>query len=246
MKTSLLIDGDEFLFKACAAVEREIRWDEFNHVLYANREEAWANFVRMIGQLQERFKTKEHLMCFSGAQPYFRAALAADYKGGRPGRKPLCYADLRELCDSEYKTISFPHIEADDVMGIMATKPDRKRSYIIVSQDKDMMCIPGALSRDGREVMHITPAGADYFHMYQTLVGDPVDNFKGVPGIGPKKAEKLLNTCPTPEWWWGAVVAAYEKAKLTEADALTQARLARILRFSDWDHDNKQPILWTP
>jgi DNA polymerase-1 len=42
------------------------------------------------------------------------------------------------------------------------------------------------------------------------------------------------------------VVSLYAKAGLTEADALRQARLARILRWTDWDNKKKEPILWTP
>jgi hypothetical protein len=45
---------------------------------------------------------------------------------------------------------------------------------------------------------------------------------------------------------WPRVLEAYTKAGLTEADALTQARLARILRWSDWDAKERKPILWTP
>jgi DNA polymerase-1 len=72
--------------------------------------------------------------------------------------------------------------------------------------------------------------------------------------VGKVKAEKLLTVTNIPdmplaelrEMRWAAVVAAYEKAGLTEQDALTQARLARILRYSDWDNEKKEPILWTP
>lgn len=237
-KVSLLIDGDEYLFKACAAVEREVRWDDWNHVLYANRGEAWANFQRMLDQLFERFETREHALTFS-APPCFRLAISPTYKGGRTTRKPLCYADLRDDCDAHYNTISFPGLEADDVMGILATKPPGF-NRIIVSQDKDMKTIPCSLLREGK-VVHISEAEANYNHLYQTLIGDVTDGFKGCPGVGPVAAEKLLAK-PV----WPTVVTAYEKAKLTEEDALVQARLARILRWSDWDSDLKQPILWRP
>jgi hypothetical protein len=39
---------------------------------------------------------------------------------------------------------------------------------------------------------------------------------------------------------------AYEKKKLTAEDALRNARLARILRWDDWDRKKKEPILWRP
>jgi DNA polymerase-1 len=237
----LLIDADQYLFKATAAVEKETRWDEFNHVLYSNREEAWENFARMIRQLFERFGTEEHAMCFSGSPPCFRRKIADTYKAMRSPRKPLCYAALRELCEAHYNVIAFPGLEADDVMGILATKPG-KHKRIIISQDKDMKTIPGFVMREGG-VMHITEEQADYWHMYQTLVGDTSDGFKGCPGIGPKKAEVLLKDAKDR---WGVVKSTYVKQGSTEDDALQQARLARILRWSDWDTEAKEPILWTP
>jgi DNA polymerase-1 len=42
---------------------------------------------------------------------------------------------------------------------------------------------------------------------------------------------------------WDIVVSLFRKAGKTSADALTQARLARILRHEDWDGG---PILWRP
>ena len=39
---------------------------------------------------------------------------------------------------------------------------------------------------------------------------------------------------------------AYIKAGYTRDDALEQARLARILRWTDWDEKKGEPILWTP
>ena len=65
--------------------------------------------------------------------------------------------------------------------------------------------------------------------------------------MGQVKAEKLLDAAlEKEEDMWSPVVAAYEKAGLTEEDALRQARLARILRWSDWNAEKKAPILWAP
>ena len=79
--------------------------------------------------------------------------------------------------------------------------------------------------------------------MLQTLTGDPVDGYKGCPGAGPAKAAKVLSKAGS---MWENVKREYVKAGLTEDHAILQARLARILRFEDWDSANKQPILWTP
>jgi hypothetical protein len=45
---------------------------------------------------------------------------------------------------------------------------------------------------------------------------------------------------------WRGVCKAYRAAKLTEADALTQARVARILRAQDYDKATKEILLWHP
>lgn len=267
----LLIDGDQYLFKATAAIEREIRWDDQNHVLYANEDEAWANFARMIKALFDRFETKQHAMCFS-SPPNFRLKVDATYKGNRSPRKPLCYATLRELCETEYNTISMPGLEADDVMGILATKPG-KHQRIIVSQDKDMKTIPATIW-NGEKLVTVSEAEADRWHLYQTITGDASDGYPGCPGAGPVAADEFLkepyiltayehvlksgprkgtsetrwSNVPLAEGQrpWDGIVSIYQAAGLTEADALQQARLARILRWSDWDADKKEPILWMP
>jgi len=253
MKRVLLIDGDEYLFKACAAVERETRWDDQNHVLHCNEAEAWDNFTRMVSQLGDKLDAQDQVLCFSGKRPYFREHLDPGYKGGRDKvRKPLCYSDLRERCDQDYVTRSFDGLEADDVMGLLQTKPSGARSQgamatIICSQDKDMQTIPGTLWRQG-ELQEISVEQADRFWLFQALKGDPTDGYKGCPGLGDKRATSWLEAENGPglPWSWGRVLGAYTKAGLGEEDALLQARLARILRWEDWDSAKKEVRLWSP
>jgi 5'-3' exonuclease len=274
MAKVLLIDGDEFLFKATAAVEHESRfnttlgstdWNEPPiHVLFSHPGKARKVLDEMLERIFEGFETRKHFLCFSTPPdlPFgqevpanFRFGIDPTYKNNRTNsRKPLCYTQLRMDVEKDYTCKNFLGLEADDVMGIFATAPG-KAQRIIISQDKDMQTIPTQVWRQG-DLMTVTEAEADYYHMFQTLVGDITDGYKGCPGIGKVKAEKLLTVKDpdtkevTPAWlrgyMWEAVVTAYVKAGLTEADALTQARLARILRWSDWDNDKKEPILWTP
>jgi DNA polymerase-1 len=240
----VIIDGDEFVFRATAALEQDIRWDEDNHVLYANEQQSWETFVGMVGRIHLRFEARRDdvVLCFTSS-PNFRSQVDPTYKMHRTGsRKPMCYTAIRERADKDYKVRVLPGLEADDVMGIIATSPG-KRPKIIVSQDKDMKTIPTTVW-DGKDLHVITEEQADYMHMLQTLVGDTADGYKGCPKVGPVKAEKVLKEAEGA--LWGAVVKTYEKYGLTEADALVQARLARILRYSDWDSEKKEPILWTP
>mgnify|MGYP003859969237 CR=1 FL=1 len=45
----------------------------------------------------------------------------------------------------EYQAVIYPNLEADDVMGILATKPSKGERKIICSIDKDLRQIPGHL-----------------------------------------------------------------------------------------------------
>jgi DNA polymerase-1 len=125
-------------------------------------------------------------------------------------------------------------------MGILATSDIIDGEKVIVSEDKDMMTIPGLLWRSN-DMHSITEEQADYYHLYQTLIGDTADGYPGLRGVGDKKATELLKK-PT----WETVVTAFEKAGQSEKDALVQARLARILRASDYNFEYGQPILWSP
>ena len=58
-----------------------------------------------------------------------------------------------------------------------------------------------------------------------------------------KRATELLNK---NENQWEAVCKAYRDRGLSDDDALLNARLAKILRNENYDHDRNQPILWNP
>ncbi|WAX22742.1 DNA polymerase I [Pseudomonas phage UFJF_PfSW6] len=146
---------------------------------------------------------------------------------------------------------------------------------IIVSCDKDFYTIPGMFKRlsDGSFKVS-SEAEADAYHMYQTLIGDTTDGYGGIVGVGPEAAKpfladpvmfyqdtKIMKSGPrkgqeVPFWTsrpptdeetlWDCMVSLAAKNNMTEAELLQQARVARILRNSDFDHETKQPILWTP
>ena len=81
----------------------------------------------------------------------------------------------------------------------------------------------------------------------QVLTGDATDGYPGLPGLGPVGAEKVLlgRDLLDELKCWEAIVAAYVKKGLTEADALVQARMARILRAEDYSA-YKGVKLWEP
>ena len=99
----------------------------------------------------------------------------------------------------------------------------------------------------GNDYETITEEDADYNHMLQTLTGDTVDGYSGCPSVGIKTAEKILAPHRgSNEEMWKAVLKRYEMNNLDYKYALMQARLARIIRSTDYNFERKRPILWQP
>ena len=240
MHRTLLIDGDIVVYQYSSTVEHEVDWGNDVWSLWADAKEAQQLILQYIDILVDETAADDFIFCFSD-KDNFRKDIDSNYKSNRKGkRKPVCYKSLKQWITDEYKTETWDRLEADDVMGIMATSTMLEGEKVIVSEDKDLKTIPGLLWRSG-EMLNISQEEADYNHLYQTLVGDATDGYPGLRGVGDKRATELLKT-PT----WETVVKAFEKAGQTEADALVQAQLARILRASDYNFEFDQPIIWSP
>ena len=194
-------------------------------------------------------KASEFYLMVSG-RANFRKTLYPEYKAPRAKvRRPILLTELRQYLVDEYKAYSRPNLEADDILGILATHSTLVRAdlRVIVSIDKDFLGVPCALYRsDGEGVQRITERDADRWHLIQTLTGDTTDNYPGCPGIGPVRAAVLVDKALADADPWQVIVAAFEKEGLTEQDALLQARLARILRADEYDFKAKRPKLWEP
>lgn len=253
-KPYLLIDGDIIAYKASSAVQKDIDWGDGLWTCHAYLEDAIEQFkVILDGILEglyehtlERYNVSDMLFFFSD-KDNFRKHYLPDYKSNRnKTRKPTCYNDLVEwICCSYNRFKPIKYLEADDLIGIFATSYE---NTTIISMDKDFKTIPSKFFDFGRgEFKVISKDEADYWHMYQTLVGDVTDGYKGCPSCGPVKAKKLLSKVSEGNYW-DAVVKAYNKQGLTEDDAILQATMARILRKEDFHRfaEGELPPLWSP
>ena len=101
------------------------------------------------------------------------------------------------------------------------------------------------LNRPEDGVTKSTVKEAAHFHAVQTLSGDTVDGYSGCPKVGPVSAEKILKDLEVKDYW-AAIVAAYEKAGLTEDEALLNARMAYILQAKDYNKKEGKVKLWRP
>ena len=247
---TVLLDGDVYLFQAASAVQQECDWGDGVWSTHASLPDACDKFLEDTNAVRKYFDCDRMVVALSDPSGrYFRHDIFPSYKEKRRNtRKPILYNALRKWCEEEYHTLTKPGLEADDVLGVMATRNTGPSwgEKIIVSPDKDMGTIPGMWSVGaGDKAMPVSEWDAVKAHMKQTLTGDTVDCYPGCPGVGPVKAQRILDEDGDEYDLWLNVVMAFEKAGLTEEDALVQARLARILTTSDYNYDKEEPILWT-
>lgn len=243
----ILLDADVLVYQIGLAIERPIQWSDDLWTLHSDMAEGRRLLQEKVNRLVAELEADVVEVALScPTEQGYRRKLCPTYKSNRTSRKPVCHTPLRDWLKDEYISVEMPQLEADDVLGILATDPNDTSERIIVTVDKDFQTIPTPIYyTNWDETRHPTPEDALRFFYRQCLMGDSVDGFAGVRGIGPKKAEKLLADVPLDECW-SVVVAAYEKAGMSEEDALLTARMAHILQFDDWDVEKQQPILWTP
>ena len=248
MTTRLLIDADIAIYKATTANEVPINWEGDLWTLHCDLAKVKCDIDDFVENIKEQTKADEVTMCISH-QNNFRKMLNPQYKANRKAiRKPMCFVPAKKYVMENYHYEIQPWLEADDVIGILATY-ENGEERIVVSEDKDLLTIPGMhWDIKNQTLWEQDEDTADYLFYKQALTGDSVDNYQGCPGIGPKKAEKILDECENfgfePKHVWKAIVTAYENAGLNEDDALLQARMARILRHGEYVMS--EPLYWSP
>ena len=263
---TVLLDGDMVAWRVSATAEHTIDWNDGDGPMVVSSEPIADQVQRIknhIAKYERLTKSDTTIICLSDPdRRYFRNDVFPAYKQHRVSKPaPVQLKELKALLASEYKGKIKPGLEADDVMGILATHPKLvPGEKVIVSVDKDMRQIPGLyFNPDKGGVRVITEPEADLWFYTQVLTGDTCDGFPGCPGIGPVKAAQALGKA-LEEWamdagstlyrlsesqaMWQAIVKLYEAKGLTEADALVQAQVARILRSSDYDFKESKVKLW--
>ena len=235
----LLIDADFIVYKNCAAVETEVDFGDDVILVTSNFSDALTATNRELTKIKNKFGSFSEMILFFSDSINFRKQILESYKGHRNRKKPCGYKRVINALREEYKVIIKPSLEADDAMGVYSTKYP---GNCIVSPDKDMKQIPGQLYNLD-EVFTVSKEDGAKWHLIQALAGDQTDGYSGVPGIGVKRATSLFEE---DGYSWKTVTKAFTDKGMTEYDAITNARLARILTADDYDFKNKRPILWTP
>ena len=242
MPRVFLIDGSSQMYRAYHAIHGLTGPD-------GRSTNAVYGFSTMLRKLIADHKPEFIAASFDLAGPTFRDELAPDYKANRAPMPPDL-ADqvplVREACEAlGVPVLTFARFEADDVIGTLARQA-RARGFevAIVTGDKDFFQLVGDGIRvynprdegfwyDEAGVVEKLGVRPDQVIDVVALMGDSIDNIKGVPGIGEKGARELISTHGSVE----ALLAAapglaqkrYREALVTHADSARSSKeLARI------------------
>src|SRR5438093_6003644 len=172
-------------------------------------------FVTMLRKLLNEHKPEYIAASFDLPGRTFRDDLVTDYKANRTPM-PDELAEQIPMVHAACEALGVPILtseryEADDVIGTLATKAAAAGfDVVIVTMDKDFFqLVHGGIRvfnpRDEgtwynasgvQEKLGVTP---EQVVDVMALMGDTIDNIKGVPGIGDKGARELIATYGTME-----------------------------------------------
>ena len=180
----VLIDADILCYRIGFAYENEtndrlVRWQ----------------VDRTINGICDTLGVTDH-QCYltSTDKTNFRYAVDSTYKSNRTAPRPKWFGVIREHLINDYQAEVVSGMEADDAIGIEATKRKNNKDLFISSIDKDLLQIPGEhYNFVSRSHFTVSVEEGNEHLGRQLLVGDITDSIKSLRGIGPVKAERILS-----------------------------------------------------
>jgi DNA polymerase I len=242
MSTLFLIDGSSQMYRAYHAIRGLSGPD-------GRSTNAVYGFATMLRKLLADHHPEYIAASFDLPGPTFRDELVTDYKANRAPMPPDLAEQIplvHEACEAMgVPILTSERYEADDVIGTLATQARAAGFEVaIVTGDKDFFQLVG----DGVRVFNPRDEGTWYdaagvvqkFGVRPdrvvdvlALMGDTIDNIKGVPGIGEKGARELIATHGSLETLIASAPTVtnkrYREGLLTYADQARKSQeLAKI------------------
>ena len=242
MPRLFLIDGSNQMYRAYHAIRGLTGPDgKSTNAVYG--------FTTMLKKLVADHRPEYIAASFDLKGPTFRSEMAADYKANRSPMPPDLAEQIpwvHEACEAlGVPILTSERFEADDVIGTLARQAAAQGFEVaIVTGDKDFFQLVGGPIKvfnprdegiwfDESGVVDKFGVRPDQVVDVLALMGDSIDNIKGVPGIGEKGARTLIGEYGTLD----ALLAAAPEIKkpklreslITHADTARESReLARI------------------
>lgn len=205
----VLIDGHSILFRAFYGMPLGMTAPDGTHT------NAVYGFLAILHKVIEEEKPDYLAVAFDLAAPTFRHKLYPAYKGTRQKAPEEFHEQVpvmkKLLTDMEIPVLTAEGWEADDILGTLARDAEMKGVGVsLISGDRDLLQIASAgteivipKTRGGKTTYErytpeivkktygVTP---EAFIELKALMGDTSDNVPGLPGVGPKTAQKIMET----------------------------------------------------
>ncbi len=200
MKKLMLIDGSSYVYRAFYALPPlRSPSGEPTGAIYG--------FVRMIASLIKEFNPDYISVVFDLPSKTFKQEKVESYKATRketPNDLRIQVPKIKEILRLwGIKILEMEGYEADDIISTLTKRFKNKYEIIIVSPDKDMLQLIDTNVKvfnpmqnviyDTEKLKEKYGIFPNQFVDFQIMVGDSIDNIKGIKGIGKKTAVKLLN-----------------------------------------------------
>lgn len=220
----ILIDGDMLVYRvgfACDEEPEDVATQTLDNYL-----------SEMVMDLSDHYTSTTVYLTGKGN---FRdeVAITQPYKGNRDDKRvPVHKNLLRDFMVSEWNAQVVDGMEADDAIAIKATELDH--NAIVCSLDKDFKQVPCSMYDYTKKVLTAVKKDDAMRWLYkQALMGDRVDNIPGIYGVGPKKADKIIDPCTTEWECYSTCLTNYLDHELDEDRLLESLNLLYLLRSPD-------------
>lgn len=218
-----LVDGSAYIYRAYHAVAPLNNAEGMpTHAVFG--------FLNILKRLIKEKEPRYLAVAFDMRGPVFRHDIYPEYKANRPPMPDDLAVQIpyiKELVAAmNIPCFEETGVEADDIIASAARLlSEQGHKVIIVSGDKDLLQLVGEQvvmwdpmkkkTMDAAAVTekyHVSPQ--QLLDCY-ALMGDSSDNVPGVPGVGPKTAEKLINEHGSLEQVYDAL-EGMKKSRLKE------------------------------
>lgn len=207
MSTLLLIDANSLIHRAFHALPPLTAKD-------GSPAGALYGLARMLARILAEEGPEYAAACFDRPEPTFRKEEFAEYKAHRPETAQELVSQLIAAHDlfraMGIRVFDKPGFEADDCIATLAARFSGKEDLrtVILTGDRDTLQlvrgeqvvvkaprkgVSDAVTYDENKVREEYGLSPEQVVDYKALAGDPSDNIKGVPGVGPKSAKVLLS-----------------------------------------------------
>ena len=238
-KKLFLIDSSAFLYRNYYALPK---------FTTSKGEEVGAlfGFIRLLFKIK---KISNYIAVCYDSYKSVRKEIYCEYKSNRAKADDALIYQIKKSMEVVsllgLKTVSVEGYEADDIIATIAKRFSSKFDIIIVGADKDLMQIVSEKVKiwDGKSNDFFGPEyvkkkyGVNPSNIidFLVLVGDDSDNIKGVNGIGPKTALKLIEKYGSVENILNSDLDDKLVKKVKEAKDSIKLSLKLVKLFDDID-----------